>query len=348
MTLHAIDKSGADRYVRRRTAPGMPLIEGLILMTCALAGCTPHPRPAALPAASVTTTQWSYRGSAGQEIRTAHWVIYTATTAPDWIADLPAFVEGCYAQYQDLVPAPSASRSLSLYIFANWVQWDDYAARLGVSRDDIDVQSQLGGFSRRGVSAVYVDSPVNTLRAIAHTGMQQYLWQHCPADPPTWVVQALATLAEGFDQRGHKFRFEPRFNDKRFQEARVAMLKDWWLDLRTMLTLEGFQKMPNPQVAAKTYLAELWTIAAFCQNDRYYQKGFEQLRRDITTDAFQLKLEGYMAAGKEAVTPGEAAFQFYITQDLPLFWTRYHDKTIQYLGLVRKFSVADWWLALGG
>ena len=248
---------------------------------------------------------------------------------------LPTFLEACYAQYQDLVPAPDASRSLTLYVFANGVQWDDYAAKMGVARNSIDVLSQLGGFTQRDVSAVYMDSPVETLRAIAHEGMHQYLWQHSPADIPTWVSEGLATLAEGFDQRGKQFVFEPRFNDRRFQQARQALQKNWWLDLHQMLTLDGFEKMPSPEVAARTYVAELWTLMAFLQNDRYYQKGFEQLRRDISTEAFKLKLQGYLAADKAGMTAGEAAFHLYITEDESTFWTRCYDKTIQYLNIVK-------------
>jgi hypothetical protein len=309
---------------------------GLAILTISLlAGCTPHPRPVPATMSAPTTAPWAYRQQRGTEIRTEHWIIYTTASGPKWMDSLPTFVEACYAQYQDLVPAPDASRSLTLYLFANGVQWDDYAAKTGMARNTIDMQSQLGGFTQRDVSAVYVTTPVETLRAIAHEGMHQYLWQHSPAEIPTWVAECLATLAEGFDQRGRQFVFEPRFNDRRFQQARQALQMNWWLDLHQVLTLEGFEKMPNPDVAARTYLAELWTMAAFLQNDRYYQKGFEQLRRDLSTKAFKLKLQGYLAAGKTGLSPSEAAFRLYITEDEPAFWTRYYDKTIQYLNIVK-------------
>jgi hypothetical protein len=335
MTLQAIRDERVGAGTLPKVARRMPVIAGAIVTMCALAGCTPHPRPVPVVASAPTTSEWSYRQFRGTQIRTEHWVIYTTTMEPSWMDRLPRFVEACYSQYKALVPAPDTSRSLALYLFANGVQWDDFAAMQGVPRTSIDVQSRLGGFSHKGVSAVYLDSPANTLRAIAHTGMHQYLWRHSPAQPPTWVDEALATLAEGFDWRGRTFRFEPRFNDWRFEEARAAIQRDWLLDLHTILTLDGLAKLPNPQTAAKTYLAQLWTIAVFLQNDRHYRKGFEQLRQDVSTDTFQRKMEGYMAAGKEAITPGEAAFEFYITQDQPLFWTRYYDKTVQYLNLVR-------------
>lgn len=305
-----------------------------ILGVCMLAGCTPHPRPMPVSMSAPTTSAWTYRQFKGQEIRTEHWVIYTTATTPKWMDILPTFAEACYDQYQSLVPAPAASRSLTLYVFANGVQWEDYLAMRGVSRANIDVQSQIGGFTQRDVSAVYMQNPVDSLRAIAHEGMHQYLWQHSADQVPTWVEESLATLAEGFEQRGKQFVFEPRFNDQRFHQARLAIQKKWWLDLPELLTLDGFQKMPNPDAAARTYLAELWTLATFLQNSKDYQKGFEQLRMDLSTDTFKLKLQGYMAAGKGNLTAGEAAFRLYITEDTTLFWQRYYDKTIQYVNLV--------------
>lgn len=308
---------------------------GAILAIGAIAGCTPHPRPVPVTMPAPTTTQWSQRQLHGLEIRTEHWVVYTTTMTPYWVENLPTFIEACYAQYQTLVPAPDGARSLRLYVFDNAMQFDDFAAKMGVPKASLDLQSQLGGFTQRDVSAVYVQRPIDTLRAIAHAGMHQYLWQHSAADVPTWVSEGLATLAEGFDPREHRFVFEPRYNDRRFSQARLAIQKKWLLDLHTLLTLEDYRKIPNPDVAARTYLAELWTLVTFLQNSKDYQKGFEQLRRDIASDAFQLKLQGYLAAGKEPLSPGEAAFRLYITDQDAVFWQQYYDKTIQYLNLVR-------------
>jgi hypothetical protein len=281
-----------------------------------------------------TTTQWSYRQVKGQEIRTEHWVIYATTASPNWMDQLPAFVEACYEQYKRLVPAPDSSRSLTLYLLANGSQWDEFAASRSVPRTNIDVQAELGGFTRRDISAVYVTAaPVDVLRAIAHQGMHQYLWHHCPAEQPVWVSESLATLAEGFNQRGERFVFEPRYNGQRFEQARRAIQKKWWLDLHDLLTLEGLGKMPGPHVAARTYLAQLWTLATFLQDDSRYGKGFEQMRRDLSGDAFKSKLEGYMAAGHEGVSPGEAAFRLYVTEDQVVFLQRYHDKMIRYLNM---------------
>jgi hypothetical protein len=308
-----------------------------ILTVCALTGCTPHPRPVPATMSAPTTAPWHYRQHLGTEIRTEHWIVYTTASARSlkWMDSLPTFLEACYSQYEILVPAPDASRSLTLYLFANGIQWDDYAAKMGVPPTSIDVLSQVGGFSQQDVSAVYVTSPLATLRAIAHEGLHQYLWQHGRTDLPTWVSEGLATLAEGFVQQDKQFVFEPRFNDNRFQQARAGVQRSNWLDLHSLLTLEGFDKTPTPAIAARTYLAQVWTLAAFLQNDQYYQKGFEQLRRDLATDSFNLKMQGYMAAGKDGLTPGEAAFRLYITEDESTFWTRYYDKTIQYLSIVK-------------
>lgn len=303
-----------------------------IIVTCLLVGCTPQPRPVPVTMPAPTTTQWSHRQVRGLEIRTQHWVIYTATTAPYWMEALPTFVEACYAQYQQLVPAPASSRSLTLYVFANAVQLDEFAAQLGATR--AAVHTGMNGFAHKGVAAVYAGSPAETLRTIAHMGMHQYLREHTQADLPMWVIEAMATLAEGFDQRGGRFVFEPRYNAKRFSQAREAIQKKWWLDLHDLLTKEDLRKLPSPQVAAQTYLAQLWTLATFLQNDRLYSKGFEQMRLDLASETFGLKLRGYMAAGPEGLTPGEAAFRLYITEDPQEFRHRYWDKTIQYLSLV--------------
>jgi hypothetical protein len=305
-----------------------------ILAACTLAGCTPQPRPVPVLMPAPTTTQWSYRQVKGQEIRTEHWVIYTTTTSPNWMDQLPAFVEACYEQYQRLVPAPDSSRSLTLYLFANGAQWDDFAVTRSVLGTNIDVQAQLGGFTQRDISAVYVTAePVDVLRSIAHQGMHQYLWQHCPAEPPPWVGESLATLAEGFSQRGQRFVFESRYNAGRFEQARRAIQKKWWLDLHDLLTLEGLGKIPGPHAAARTYLAQLWTLATFLQNDSRYGKGFEQMRLGLSSDAFKLKLQGYMTAGPEGITAGEAAFRLYVTEDPLLFQQRYYDKTMRYLNM---------------
>ncbi len=162
-----------------------------------------------------------------------------------------------------------------------------------------------------------MNSTADTLRAIAHEGMHQYLWQHSESQPPLWVDESLATLAEGFEQRGARFVFDPKYNARRFAQARTAIQMKWWLNLHDLLALDDLRKLPNQEVAAQTYLAELWTLATFLQDDKRYQKGFEQMRLDLATDTFKVKLQGYIVAGKPGLTRSLASFQLYITEDEP-------------------------------
>ncbi len=316
-----------DGAAARLTTVALAAVIGVV------AGCTPQ-RRVPVTMSAPTVRQWSEGRFTGTEIRTEHWVIHTTSTQPYWIEALPVFVEGCYAQYQHLVPAPANSRALKLYVFETALQLDAFAAMVDAPRDGLDQRSNLGGFAHKGLSAVYIQQPGETLRAIAHTGMQQYLWYHAASDLPTWVSQGLSVLAEGFDQRDGRFVFEPRYNYQRYSQARVAFQKGWLMDLEALIEPEGrLGDTPNPTVAAQTYLAQLWAMMALLQR-KPHEEGFEQLRRDITSDAFALKVRGYIAASEQPLSPAEAAFRLYVTEDLAAFRRAYRNHLVKSLNLV--------------
>lgn len=321
-----------NRALRRLSAA----LQAILPAVCvAAAGCQAPPRAASTaPASAPTTTQWSLRGWSGTQIRTEHWVVNTTTTDPHWMDDLPQFVEAAYGQYQTLVPAPRTSRALTLYLFDNAVQWEDYVDPLGIGRSDVDLLAQVSGISHKDVTAAYVGAePTETLSSIAHAGMHQYLWLHDAGDAPLWVREGLATLCEGFDQRKDRFMFEPRFNGKRWHQARLAILNRSLFDLETLLDLEGFEKSGEPYMAARIYLAELWGLMVFLEDSRQYQKGTQQMRTDLADGTFRLKVRGYIAASSGPMSPGQAAFRLYITEDLDKFEREFRDWLPGYVAL---------------
>lgn len=319
-------------------------ITGLGFALLTVAGCA-APRP---PTSVPTTAPWSYRGYKGEEIRTQHWLIYSAATYPHWMDNVPHFTEAAYDHYQALVPAPATSRALTLYIFANGAQWEDYAEFLGVPPGDVVVAGKLTGFSLRDTAAVYVSAyPAHVFPAIAHVGMLEYLWLHDAGDAPLWIREGLATLAEGFNQQKDqsllvpgqvvktRYVFEPRYNATRINDLRAAMHKNWLYSIDQLLTVEDFSKAANPQVAARTYLAQIWATMVFMQQSRDYRKGFDRMRQDLASGELRQKVQAYLIAGNQALTPGQAAFRIYITQDLPTFQARFMTWARKYLDLAR-------------
>lgn len=314
-----------------------------------LAGCVAHPRqPAPAPTSAPTTTQWSYRGNTGLEIRTQHWILYTAVTDPRWIDRLPKFVEAAHDHYQALVPAPATSRDLTLYIFKNGVQWEDYGRLLGIPEKEVTVVGELTGFARKDSAAVYLSQErTYTLSAVGHVGMLEYLWLHGAGDAPLWIREGLATQAEGFDEqqeeslfvpgqiRAVRYVFQPGFNARRFHQMRVAIQKNWLLGLDQLLTMEDFGKGTNPQLIAQTYLAQLWAMMVFMDGSKDYRKGYERMRQDLASGALASKVQDYLAAGTQKITPGQAAFHIYITADTAAFQRKFMDWVVQYVGLVR-------------
>ncbi len=298
----------------------------------AASGCV---RPSRGAASAPVTTQWSYQGQEGMEVRTQNWIVYMATTRLAWLDRLGGFAEAAYGRYQELVPAPATSRHLTLYVFGDAVQWQDYGLLLGVPGNDVDVMGELTGFARKDTAAVYVSQyPSRTFSAIGHVGMLEYLWLHDAGDAPLWIREGLATLCEGFnEQKSHslfapgevtriRYVFDPKFNATRGNQLRAALQKNWLFGLDPLLTAEDFSKASNPPVAARTYQAELWGMMVFMQRHRQYRKGFEQMRLDLANGTFRARVRAY-AIGQPNLTEGQAAFRLYITEDTGTFWRQF-------------------------
>lgn len=310
--------------------------------TLCLAGCS-QSRPAA---SEPTVSPWSYRNAEGVQIRTDHWTIYAATQDKRQVDDLGPFVEAAYQQYQRLVPAPATSRALTLYIFDTSAQWHDYARLMGLQDGHISIAGRLNGFAQKDTAAVYLSRErAFTLGTIGRVGMLEYLWLHDAGDAPLWVRQGLATMCEGFNaqQEGSilapakmvrtRYVFDPKYNGKRMNQLRVAIQKNWLYDLETLVAIEDFASSPNPQVSVEAYLAQVWALMVFVQEEPQYRKGFERMGRDLVDGSLPLKVQGYLAAD-DGRSPGAAAFHFYITDDLTTFQKKFTAWLMNYAKII--------------
>jgi len=304
----------------------------IAVLAGALSGCA-APRP---KASIIERKEWDFAGTRGTYLRTEHWQVYTTCPEYYWSQTLPDFLEACYAYYSKLVPAESdLPQPMTLYLFSSRLEWERFTRRFAGPQAEIYLKIQQGAYTRGPACVVYKTSRAATLAVIAHEGMHQYLWHYAKGKVPAWIAEGLATLCEGFTDRNGRIVFDPASNPLRYGDLRAAIQCDRLISLQDLLNSSAGSVIAESGLKARTYYAQLWAMMQFLSSDRHYRKGFRKLRAELCTKQFALKIRGYQAASQKPISAGQAAFMFYITEDLQRFWAEYLNYVARLTNLAR-------------
>ena len=244
---------------------------------------------------------------------------------------IPDLVERAYTFYQRLVPpAHAPAERMKVYLLATRNQWATVTKRLTGPRAEVFLCVRNGGFSDNGVSIIQFVEPAITGPLLAHEGFHQYL--HCCVDPavPAWLNEGLAVVCEC--QRWSYTRlvdFDPHFNLTRQSRLAEAINRDRLFPLEELLQTNAGNVVQETSTKVGTYYAQLWGLMLFLKEGENgkYAAGFERLRRELATPAPAQHLRAEQIwSPSGAITPGEALFHSYISDDLPMIereYTRY-------------------------
>lgn len=296
------------------------------------AGCSQQiarPEPVAFE-----SQDWQYLGVKGSKLTTDHYVLYTTCTSKPLLDAMPGFVESCWAAYTELVPYEGpADQKMETYLFKQRALWERFTENFSPDHADIYKKIRSGGYSERGITVSSYGTRRSTFAVLAHEGLHQYLEATRGHRIPAWLNEGLATRFEAFDlDQKNQPVFKPEKNMLRRNTLRSALLADSLLPLTDILATHAGIEISKPATKVGYYYAHVWSLVLFLSQppaDNPYYEGFQRLLRDVGTDTMTRNARAFLAADTDGeMSPGEAIFRAYITDDLPQFEKDY--KTFVY------------------
>ena len=301
-----------------------------------LTGFGPEP-----PEIETTESEWVYGRSTGRKIASPNYVLYTTCKRESFVRALPTFLERCFEAYQDLLPtANPPSEPLDTYLFCERSDWERFTKEFSPARFATYKRIRRGGYSERGITVSHYSSQRGTLSILAHEGLHQYLEVTGRGRIPAWINEGLACYFESFDLDSGQPRFNPRRNTLRSPFLREALVRDQLIPLRDILETNAGAAVHGNTSHVRSYYAQEWSLVLYLLDDSapdQYRSGFRSLLNDLGSDNLRTRAESVMSAasvsGQKSVSPGEAVFRAYITDDIGQFDADYRDFLADLLGL---------------
>jgi hypothetical protein len=247
-----------------------------------IAGCSapptipPEPAPALLPAADRAVARlrpdsvepWSFAGSDGSVIRTAHYRIFTTSDRAILTGRLPGFLEAALDQYRSsLAPLPGPPVKLDTYLMATRQEWAALTRTLMRERAGLYLQIERGGFAAGG-RGVYRDlGDLNdTFNLAAHEGWHQYTQLTFKSRLPIYLEEGIAVYMEGFawrEDHPDRPRFRPWANLERFRTLRAAAEAGRLMSLDEVVRSSPQTLIAADPDAALVWYAQVWALVHF-------------------------------------------------------------------------------------
>ena len=297
----------------------------LLLFGGCLGGCQPNTPQSAGSSLSVPfqTHQWNTGYATGQELVTQHYRIYTTVHRGNLLAVLPGFCEAGRQNYLNILDLTVPSgRQMSVYMLATRAEWADLTQRK-FGRDGPAMTIEDGGYTYKGVTVCWDIGGMATFAIVSHEGMHQFLYYNLRNRLPLWAEEGLASTAEGFVLERNQVRFTPDINVIRLANLREAILNDYWLPLKTLLTTNTKQvaRRRNTQKTVG-YYGQLYALMSFLRSHPSYRLKWRNMLSDALTGRFgqvltppELRLRGQRYHRAVDLT----LFRYYISTDLDAF-----------------------------
>lgn len=287
------------------------------------AGCE---RPLTPRTVVAHTDEWVFAGATGCKITTDHYTIYTTCRDKALLDALPLFMESCYDEYAKLLPVEGAPPGpMEAYLFRSRWQWEHFTDEFAPARAATYKRIREGGYSERGVTVSQYGSRRGTLSILAHEGLHQYLEATGRQRIPAWINEGLACYFEAFslDLATNQPVFTPKNNTHRLPSLRQALTTESLIPLREVLSTNAGEAIHQRSRHVRNYYAQEWALVLFLLDSpqmNKYAPGFQQLLRELGTEAMNRRARAYLAADSlGGMSAGEAVFRAYITEDLDTF-----------------------------
>jgi hypothetical protein len=309
------------------------------LALAALVGCdtAPSPPEASYPLATrAVRSRWELSGGDGLILQTPRYRIFTTVRREKLLQKVPAFMEACYDNYLRLTGLEDrpTDEPMTIYLMATKAQWADLTEHVIGRR----IPLEAGGYCYEETCFFWDIGMRGTLSVAAHEGLHQF-FRHQLAQPlPVWLEEGLCTTAEGFQLRGDAVVFTQDRNVERFNGARQAMTRDYWLDLPDLLRRHSQEAVSTHHTAkAVGYYGQLWALVQYIRSVPRYRRGMMRLVQDARAGRVHLKLRvseaGLRRLSHRGLLYNRAVavplFRAYIEKDLDAFDRAYREYTRQ-------------------
>ncbi len=308
----------------------------LLVVVTALRGCAPQ-TPALTGTAMTTEVRrapWQTGATAGSELTTTHYRIFTTATNRTLVTYMPGFLEAAYRNYLDLTGLADRTGAppMPVYLMGTRQEWASLTTSVvGEEAAGPYLSIQAGGYCYQGVCVFWDIGVLGTFSVASHEGLHQFFYHRLRDRLPMWLEEGLCTTAEGYEVVADTVTFTPRRNNFRFTDLRAAIVQARFLPLEELLTTDSGEAAGGSHEQAVGYYGQLWALAQFIRSQPAYRAGMQRLLADAEAGRLHQalrtsprELTALRRHGRRYnKTVSLPLFQHYITQDLAGFETEY-------------------------
>ncbi|RKY24835.1 MAG: hypothetical protein DRP83_07075 [Planctomycetota bacterium] len=299
-----------------------------LVSTATLPGCQPVEPGGVSLSTPIRQKPWPGVAQRGTVFFTTHYRIYTSTGDRKLRIVLPGFMEACYGNYLDLTglaDLPASTEKMPMYMLASRAEWLSLTrGKFGQAKTAEKLQA--GGYTYKGTTVCWNIGPMVTYSVASHEGLHQFLYYRLKSRLPLWAEEGLATNAEGFVFDRGRVRFLPKNNVLRLVDLRQAILGDYWIPLKKLLTTSPAAVIHANEDQAVGYYGQVWAIVNFLRTDETYAPRWKKMLADAQAGLFDkiLSPQQRRARGpRYTAATGQAIFKHYIDPDIEQFEKRY-------------------------
>ncbi len=309
----------------------------LLLGAIGAIGCESRPTPpeASYPLRTgVQRSVWTLARGSGAILQTRRYHIFTTVRRDRLLETIPGFMEASYDNYLRLTGLSErpVDEPMTIYLMATRAQWADLTEHVIGRR----IPLEAGGYCYEKTCFFWDIGLQGTLSVAAHEGLHQFFRHQLTDALPLWLEEGLCTTAEGFEIRQDKVVFTQDRNVGRFNAARQAITRGYWLDLPVLLKRHSQEAVSTDHTAkAVGYYGQLWALVQYIRSVPRYRAGMQRLLRDARIGSLHVKL-GMTPAGMRLLrrrglvynrTVAIPLFRAYIEPDLDAFDRAYRAYT---------------------
>jgi hypothetical protein len=258
-------------------------VAGFVLMSCeqssstrgkgALAGTvsddpSKKEEPPQTPPSYIVSRQgWTLDMTPGELILTPRFKVYTTSTKPFFIDNMPAFLENAFNHYvTSLGPLPAPTRLMEIYLLDTRAQWENITVKFMGDSADTYLRIQKGGFTYDGRAILYDIGRRDTFAITAHEAWHVYTQSTFKNTLPVYFEEGLATFMEGFRWDPNNSQvptFLPWANFERFDQLRWGVRSNKLMSLKEITVSTPQQLIAKDPSAALYYYAQVWALIHF-------------------------------------------------------------------------------------
>lgn len=216
----------------------------------------------------------------GFKITTRHYIIFTNLNDPLVTQKLSFFLESAFQAYQQATGSVfAADRLLSIYMFRERSQWEDFTRYWTGSLAETYLKITAGAYYAKGACVAYHLGRQSNFSVLAHEGWHQFSDEFFIFHLPAWLDEGLATLFEAYQWRDGQVTFDPRANG-RLLALNEALSSDQFSPLDALLMVDAGRvvsyaaqlTVEEQHLSIATYYAQLYALIRFLREDNYGQR----------------------------------------------------------------------------